>query len=61
MYEYTLYDSIFAFGFFGKLFFALAVFAASLGLSSPRRNNYRSAHLRAIKARSLIKSNCCAR
>ena len=33
MYEYTLYDSIFAFGFFGKLFFALAVFAASLGLS----------------------------
>ena len=33
MYEYTLYDSIFALGFFGKLVFALAVLAVSLGLS----------------------------
>ena len=33
MYEHTLYDSIFAFGFFGKAFFALAVFAVSLGMS----------------------------
>jgi hypothetical protein len=33
MYEHTLYDAIFALGFFGKLFFALAVFAVSLGMS----------------------------
>ncbi len=33
MYEHTLYDPLFALGFFGKLFFAVGVLAVSLGLS----------------------------